>query len=613
MWVSPLQAALIYLTGIFVLGIVAQWLAWRLRLPAILLLLGFGFAAGQFDVLQISIPQEFLLPIVSLSVAVIMFEGGLSLRLEELRDAAGPIVRLVIITLLITWALGALAAWLVLDFPPRLALLLGAILVVSGPTVIVPLLRHIRPSGRIGSIVKWEGIVNDPVGAVLAVLVFEAVLVGEAAGRAEAALWGLAATLVIGFLVAFSVSGVLIMMLRRFWIPDYLHNAVFLASVVGSFTVSNLIQAESGLFTVTLIGVILANQKTVQVKHVIEFKENLRVLLISVLFILLASRVSLADLLAVGWEGLLFLALLLLVVRPLAVWLALIGSELNQKERIFLCWLAPRGIVAAAVSSLFALEITTHGAGHLPAEVLAAAEMFVPITFLVIVGTVTVYGLSAAPLARFLGLAQSNPQGILFAGAAPFVREIATVLQREGVTVLLVDTNYANLAAARMAGLPTCYASILSEYFHDEQELTGIGRLLAMTPNDEVNSLATIEFAEWFDRAEVYRLPSPPVGQRRSPSAHMLPGRQLFDAQATYAHLANRFAAGGQIKITLLTEDFTYEDFCQRHGDYWIPLFVINGDGRLTVATVENPPKPTRGQRLISFVDVYSMLANPEQ
>jgi NhaP-type Na+/H+ or K+/H+ antiporter len=594
-----------YLVGVLALGIAAQWLAWRLRLPSILLLLAFGFGAAwlvsEFYGVDIrgQIDDELLFPIISLSVAVILFEGGLTLRLSELRAAGGVVLRLVTIGALVTWIFTALIAIWLLGFDPRIAALIGAILVVTGPTVIGPLLRHVRPARKIGSIVKWEGIVIDPIGAMLAVLVYEAVLAGESGGPIDAAT-SMLQTVVVGGAFAAAGAWLLVQLLKRYWIPDYLHNPVLLASVLVLFNASNHFQSESGLLTVTLLGVILANQQQVSIKHILEFKENLRVLLISALFIVLASQIEIGDITNLGWGGLGFLVAMILVVRPASIFLATIGSELNVRERVFLAALAPRGIVAAAVSSVFALEVAHHAHGGIADQ----ARQLVPLTFLVIVGTVAVYGLTAAPLARWLGLADGKAQGILFAGADAWVRKLAELLQEEDFQVLLVDTNRQNIAKARLAGLPTACANILSEHAREEIELGGIGRVLAVTSNDEVNSLAALEFVETFGSQNAYQLPTEEEteGHRAAASLH-LRARSLFAPAATHAQLSLRIAFGAVLKKTTLTEEFTYENFQAMYGENALVLFLIEESGELTVCTADNPPTPKSGQKLICLVD----------
>lgn len=591
------QQLLIALASIVTLGIAAEWLAWRIHLPSILVLLVFGFAAGPASGFldPDAMLGELLFPIVSISVAIILFEGGMSLRLRELRQIGRVVRNLVTVGALVTWVLAATAAYYVIGLELEPALLLGAILVVTGPTVIVPLLRHVRPVHQVGSTLKWEGILIDPIGAVLAVLVFEAVLAGEVEAATTAVLLALSKTVVVGAVLAALGAGLIVVLMRRQWVPEFLESPLALMLVVASFAVSNAMQPESGLLTATLMGVALTNQKVVGVRHILEFKENLRVLLISGLFILLAARLQTAALRQIGLAELGFLAALIVVVRPAAVALSSFRSEFNWRERALLSWIAPRGIVAAAVSSIFALELAEAG--------FAGADRLVAITFMVIIGTVAIYGLTASPVARRLGVAQPDPQGVLIVGAHPWAREIARELKDEGIPVCLVDTNYANVAEARMAGLPVYYGSALTEGTLDNVELAGIGHLLALTSNDEVNSLTALHFSEVFGSNKVYQLPPEQLaGTKQQVLSQQLRGRFLFDPGASYWQLTARFDAGADVKTTNLTETFDYHTFRDRYRDA-IPLFLIGEGGRLTIFTAEDPPKPSRGQRVVAVVE----------
>ena len=593
------QQLLIGVASIIVLGVGASWLAWRINVPSILVLLLAGFIAGPLtgflDPDQLL--GDVLFPIVSLSVAIILFEGGLSLRRDELAKIGGVVGALVTIGALITWVLGAAAAHLLLGLSPPTAILLGAILVVTGPTVIVPLLRHVQPEPRLASTLRWEGILIDPIGIVLAVLVFEGVLASGVQEATTFALLGLLEALGIGLAMTAAGAGTLILLLKKDWVPGYLQSPLTLAVVVAAFTASNVLQAETGFLTATLMGVVLTNQKAVDVKHIIEFKENLGVLIISSLFVLLAARLQLSDLLGVGVPQLAFLAVLILVVRPLAVALCTLGSEFNWRERAFLAWVAPRGIVAAAVSSVFALELSEAG--------FADARLLVAITFLVIVGTVVVYGLTASPVARLLGVAHPNPQGVLILGSHRWARNIAAQLRDEGVAVCVMDSNYANIAAARMAGLSTFYGNGLSESARDEIDLSGLGRLLALTGNEEVNSLAALNFIEVFGEKQVYQL-APEDEAEVAPGegvARHLRGRFLFDHSASFTELSARFARGADLKSTNLTPEYDFEAFRRAYPSA-IPLFLLGEGGEVTVYTAKDPPEARSGQRLLAVVDV---------
>lgn len=588
---------LVGIASIIILGIGAQWLAWRLRLPSILVLLVVGFIAG--PVTGFLNPDELLgdtlFPIVSLSVALILFEGGLSLKFAEVRQTGRIVRNLVTVGALVTWVLATAAAYLLLELELPLALLFGAILVVTGPTVIIPLLRHVRAVGRISSIIKWEGILNDPIGAVLAVLIFEAIAISGLQNTVITVVTALVQTLLIGFSLGALGAGVLTFALKRYWVPDSLQNGVILMVVLGVFVASNIVQEEAGLFTVTLMGILLANQKAFDIRHIIEFKENLVVILLSNLFIILAARLQLTDLAHLGPRSLLFLLALIVIVRPAAVFLSTVGTGLGWSEKLFLSWMAPRGIVAAAVTAVFALELAEH-AGY------TKAEIMVPEMFLVIVGTVLIYGLSAGPLGRRLELARPNPQGILIVGAHAWARDIGLALQTAGYHVLLVDRNRANIRATRMAGLPTLHGDILSETILGEIEMGRIGRFLGLTANNAVNALASLHLTELFGQANVYQLPPPENKGQAERESLPFRGRYLFAPDAYYAHLDHHFETGGVIKSTQLSNEFKYNDFLEYYNHKVIPLFIIDEQGNLSVVTTDYQRTPLPGHTIIALV-----------
>lgn len=602
------EELLLGIAAIIVLGIGAQWLAWRVRLPSILLLLVFGFIAGPLTgwIRPDRMLGDALFPFVSLAVAVILYEGGLSLRFSELRQVGAVVLRLISLGLVVTWLVAAVAAYYILRLSAEIAVLLGAILVVTGPTVIKPILRHVRPVGDVGSSLKWEGILIDPIGALLAVLVFEAIIAGEFGRTPLLIAEGLLVTMLIGTLVGLAGAGLLTILLRRYWIPDHLQNSVSLMLVVAAFAVSDILRPESGLLAVTIMGIALANQPFADVQHIVAFKEDLSVFLIAGLFILLAARLDLQEVGQLSWGVAAFLAALVVVARPLSVFLSTLGSRLNWQERAFLAVMAPRGIVAAAVSSLFALRLIERG--H------AGAEQLAPVTFATIVATVLVYGLPAAPIARWLGVAEEDPQGALLMGANDLAQEIGLALQKQGLRVLLVDTNRRNVSRASLAGLDAHHASPVADYGMEELNLDGIGRLLALTPNDEANSLAAVHFAEVFGRAEVYQLPRG-NGARPDKSDEQplhLRGRLLFAEKATYEQLNQRLQSGARIKATQLTEKFDAEDFQTLYQEKALPLFLITRDHQLKVFTTDSRPTPAPGQIVISLAEPTSDEPEPE-
>jgi NhaP-type Na+/H+ or K+/H+ antiporter len=591
---------------ILVLGIGAQWLAWRLRLPSILLLLLTGFLAG--PVTGIVHPDlllgDLLLPLVSLSVALILFEGGMSLRVADLQQSGHVVRNLVSIGAIVTGLIAAVSAHLVLKLNWPLASLLGAFLLVTGPTVIGPLLRFVKPTGAVGPILRWEGIVIDPIGAMIAVLVFEAIHVTGEHHTASILALQAVKTIGIGSAAGIIAAMALMVMLARFWIPDHLQNPVALAVVMAAFVVSNYVQPESGLFSVTVLGVFLANQKKARVHHIAEFKETLSLLLISSLFITLGARLQLPDLMHAAPRGLVFLGILILVARPLAVAVSTFRSGLTWREKAFLAAMAPRGIVAAAVASVFSLRLRQAG--------VAGAELLVPYTFVVIIGTVIVYGLASGPIGRALGLASRSASGCLIVGAHALSREIGKALKDAGLQILLVDTNRAEIQKARLAGLPTHYGSILATDVQENIELSGIGRLLAMTPSDEVNALATLHFMRVFGRSEAYQLATNKP-RRTGEVADELRGRPLFGPDRTLGELSDHLEAGAVVKRTVLSTEFDAAAFQRVHPDA-VPLFLIGATGELSVFTGDLVSTAKPGMTIISLAPITSRVpASAEQ
>lgn len=586
---------------VLVLGIVAQWLAWRLKLPSILLLLIVGILAGPMALMATGHPLldvegllgDLLFTVVSLSVAVILFEGGLSLRFSDIRGSERVIRNLVTLGALVTWIITGVAAHFILGLDVALSLLLGATLVVTGPTVIIPLLNQIRPAGRVSSILRWEGIIIDPIGAILAVLVFEEILVGNIEAGIVVAIVTLLQTALIGGVIGWFGAQMMIELYRRYWVPDSLQNAATLMFVLGAFAISNVLQAESGLLTVTVMGIVMANQKRFDVKHIVDFKESLQILLISSLFILLSARMKPSDLAEIGWQTLAFIAVIVFLERPFAVWLSTIGSGLTWRERLFIAWMAPRGIVAAAVSSIFALELTEIGYPE--------AERLVPYTLAVIIGTVAIYSLTAGTLARRLGLSQRNPQGLLIVGANYWARRIALAVYQAGYRVVIADTNPVNIEAARRDGLETYYGSILAEVARDEINLAGVGRLLALTPNVEVNALAAEHFAVTFGGQNVYELARPESRDSRIAMSSLLGGQCLFDSRATYEFMSIRFGRGARL------EWWDVEDAEAVRARFdeaaLLPLFVRKPGKRLLIWRCVEPIRLETGDSVLVLID----------
>jgi len=481
-------------------GMVAQWLAWRTQIPSIIALLVAGLVLG--PVTGLINPDELLgaelFPLVSLSVALILFEGGLDLPPRELRNTGTVVRRLISIGAVITFVVGWYGAREIFEISNQAAIMIGAVLVVTGPTVVGPLLRFVRPAGTVGPILRAEGVLIDPIGATGALIAFE-IIVSDAPDQAAINVLGIVVlTLVAGIGIGLAAAVILDTALRRFLIPDQLAVPVTLAVVVTAFVVSNEVQDEAGLLAVTVLGIYLARRATSTTRQVLDFNESLRTLLISALFILLAARIQADELREVALPSLAFLAVLVLVARPISVIASSLGTSLKWRERFFLMTMAPRGIVAAAVSAIFALRMEQL---EIP-----DADKIVPIVFLVIIGTIVVYGSTAGFAARRLGLSEGQADGVLIAGAHGIGRGLALELKSLEVKSLLVDTDPYNVTRSIALGLSARRMSVLADEASHDLDLRGIGRLLAFTSNDEVNALATARFARVFGRREVFQL-----------------------------------------------------------------------------------------------------------
>jgi len=565
-------------------GMFAQWVAWRTQLPSIIALLVAGLVLG--PVTGVLEPDELLgntlFPLVSLSVALILFEGGLDLPPRELRNTGTAVRRLITIGAVITGVIGWYSAREIFGISNQAAIVLAAVLVVTGPTVVGPLLRFVRPAGTTGPILRAEGVLIDPVGATGALVAFEVVL-ADRTDEAVLTVFGIIGlTLLAGIGFGLTSAFLLDTALRRFLIPDQLTVPVTFAFVVASYVASNEIQEESGLLAVTVLGMYLARRESSTIRQVLEFNESLRTLLISVLFILLAARIEADALQEVALPSLVFLAVLVFVARPLTVVVSTVRTSLTWRERVFLTTMAPRGIVAAAVSAIFALRLEE--------ESVPDADKIVPIVFLVIIGTIVVYGFLAGPAARLLGLAEAEADGVLIVGSHAPARGLANELKSRDVKTLLIDTDPYNVTRAIASGLSARRLSALAENATESLDLRGIGRLLALTSNDEVNALSTSRFARVFGRREVFQLAP---GKKRSgksavPDEYL--GRVIGIDGLSYATLDERSRQGWKVVAAPASSSIS----AALADELFIPLVRIE-DGALAFIC-RNDPLPETGE-----------------
>ena len=583
---------------ILLVAMLCQWLAWRVRLPAILFLLLAGLVAGPLlgwlepDALL----GDLLMPMVSLSVAIILFEGSLTLDLSEIKGVGRVVQRMISIGALVTWLVVAIATHFIFHFSWQISALFGAIAIVTGPTVILPMLRSVRPTRKLANILRWEGIAIDPIGALMAVLTYEFILASVEHPAISHVLIVFFQTVLVGGLSGIVAGLVLGKLLSKSWIPDYLQNLATLGFVLLSFTVANALEHESGLIAVTVMGMWLANKKDVDIHAILNFKEHLSLLLISVLFILLAARIDLLQLASIGWQALLLLLVLQFIARPAKIWVSTVGLDISWPERGLLAWIAPRGIVAAAISAIFADKLVAAGYED--------ASLLVPLTFAMIIGTVVLQSATARLVAVWLGVAEPSPRGFLIVGANAFSRAVAKELVKHDFRCVLADSNWEDIRLARMAGLETFYGNPVSEHADLRLDLSGIGGLLAMSRQRYVNVISAVHFRADFGADRIFSLTA--AADKNKADKHKVAdsyqGNKLFSDELTYADLVNMVAKGRQLKSTTLTEEFDWVKYHDKYEHSRLPLFLIDSKGIVKPFTTGVTLKPAVGSIILALM-----------
>lgn len=589
------QTLVIAMVGI--LGIGAQWLAWRTGWPAIVLMLAAGFLAG--PVLGVFDPEHafgsLLEPMVAIGVALILFEGGLSLDFRELRHTGSAVMRLATVGVILGWLFGALAGIYIAGLAPEVAILFGGILVVTGPTVVIPLLRQSSVQSRPASILKWEAIVNDPTGALCAVIAYE--YFRKVAESPGASLFEVVPPLIIAAVIAGLIGYVAAVAIAwafpRGAVPEYLKVPVLLTTVICVFVISNLIEHEAGLVAVTVMGVALANMNVSSLRSIHPFKENVAVLLVSGIFILLSASLEPADVRYFNWSIALFLLALLFVVRPATIILSLLGSSIPWNERLFLAWIAPRGIVLVAISGLFALRLSELG--------FSDGNLLIGLSFAVVVVTIVAHGFTVDIVARWLNVKGASRPGILFVGSTPWTIALAEQIRDLKAPVLVVDASWQRLGLARQKGLPFYHGEILNEATEHNLELAPYQNLVAATENEAYNTLVCNEFAHEIGRDKVFQLGE----SADEDDKHALPiglrGRALFESGFGVEDVNERQAQGWVFRKTKLSDEFDFEAAQERLPEAANMLLLMRENGTIRFFTHAARPEPRAGDTIISF------------
>lgn len=580
------------LAGIVILGIIAQWVAWRLKLPAILPLILIGLLVGPIATLYTEDGQKLIEPIwngekglfpgdglyyfVSLAISIILFEGGLTLKRSEISNVGPVITKLITVGTMVTFFGAGMAAHFIFDLSWQISFLFAALVIVTGPTVITPILRNIPLKKDVSAVLKWEGILIDPIGALVAVLVFEFISVGEGQAYTKTALIEFGKILLFGTTFGFTFAHALAFAIKKNFIPHYLLNVVSLSVVLLVYVESDVFAHESGLLAVVVMGMVMGNMNLPNLKELLYFKESLSVLLISILFILLAANINISDMeLIYNWNTAILFIVIVFLIRPIGVFLSTRGSGLKLNEKLFIGWVGPRGIVAAGIASLFGSKLMAKGE--------PGAEYITPLVFMIVLGTVLLNATTARLFAKWVGVFLERSEGILVIGASRVSRLIANYLKNNNRHVVVIDNNEANIEKCKKMGLEGIVANIYSDALTDNIELNDVGYLMALTGNSEINKYAINKFQKQFGENGSFRL----VDSDEMNDPENNPKEGLFSHTDDFIKLTEAVRKFPAIHEIDLKDQEHYKELIEitKADDYIIPIFLKAPDGKLEIIT----------------------------
>lgn len=575
------------------LGIGSQWLAWRLKLPAIVLMLAAGIFAGPVTGL-VNPEADFgnlFRPLVAVAVALILFEGGITLKFKALRDAGPAVKRLVLFGAPLGWIFSTLAARYGAGLGWEASVIFGGILIVTGPTVVTPLLRQARLAKRPSEILRWEAIVNDPVGALAAVLAFE----GVTAFHGEGSFLEIGGHLVLGILLAgimgYIAGKALVFSFSRGWVPEYMKVPMLFALIIGVYAVSDHVLHESGLLAVTVMGFVVGNARLPALRELKRFKEHITVILVSGVFILLAASIEWEMLTQLDLRALVFVLLIMFVARPAAIFLSLVGSDIAPKEKLIVAWIGPRGVVAVAVSALFGARLVEVGIDD--------GQLLAPLAFLLVATTVVAHGFTIKPFARMLGLTSAAAPGVLLVGASDWVVALGKTLSDADIPVLIAERSWWRLSKARNEGISVYYGEILSEAAENMVDLHQYGALLAVSDNDDYNALLCADLAPEFGRNNVFQIDRHESSLKEGDLPVTIGGRTLARGYP-FDYFARNHSEGWRFRLTNISAELPLVRYKGTRPEAEI-LAVVSPNGTLKFAGPEHLPKAVDGDRILAF------------
>lgn len=584
------------LAGIIILGILAQWVAWKFKIPAILPLILIGLLVGPIAAEYLSedntkwiepvwngekglFPGDGLYYFVSLAISIILFEGGLTLKRSEIKNVGPVITKLITLGSAITFFGAGITAHYVFNLSWELSFLFSGLIIVTGPTVISPILRNIPLKKDVSAVLKWEGILIDPIGALVAVLVFEFISVGGDSGFTKTALMEFGKIILFGTTFGFTFAHGLAFAINKKLIPHYLLNVVSLSTVLLVFVESEIFAHESGLLAVVVMGMVLGNNKVENLKELLYFKESLSVLLISILFILLSANIDIEDLMLLyNWETLILFVIVVFVIRPLAVFLSTTRSNLKLNEKLFISWVGPRGIVAAGIASLFGSKLQKLG--------VEGAEYITPLVFMIVLGTVLLNATTARLFAKLVGVFLTKSETVLIIGASKVSRLLGHYLETNGRHVVLIDSNERHVEKAKELRLDAISTNIYSDTLMDNIELNDVGYIMALTGSSEINKYAIEKYGNQFGVNGAYRL----VSRNEMRDENNNPKEGLFSHTDDFNSLTELTDRHPSIQEIDLTDKAHYEDLIKisNNDKDIIPLFIKDNKGELHIISSFN-------------------------
>jgi NhaP-type Na+/H+ or K+/H+ antiporter len=583
------------LAGIIILGILAQWFAWKFKIPAILPLILIGLLVGPIAAAYLSedgskwiepvwngekglFPGDNLYYFVSLAISIVLFEGGLTLKRNEIKNVGPVITKLITLGSAITFFGAGIVTHFIFGLGWDLSFLFSGLIIVTGPTVITPILRNIPLKKDVSTVLKWEGILIDPIGALVAVLVFEFISVGGGGGFTKTALMEFGKILLFGTSFGFTFAHALAYAINKKLIPHYLLNVVSLSTVLLVFVESEVFAHESGLLAVVVMGMVLGNGKLKNLKELLHFKESMSVLLISMLFILLSANINIEDLMLLyTWKTVVLFAIVVFVIRPLAVFASTYKSNLEFKEKVFISWVGPRGIVAAGIASLFGSKLLKEG--------VEGAEYITPLVFMIVLGTVLLNATTARLFAKMIGVFLKSSDAILIVGASDPSRLIARFLRDKGKRVVLIDSNKNFIEQALEDGLEALNVNVYDDDLTDNIELNDVGYIIAITGSDTVNKHALTNFSEVFGEHGSYKIAS----SVEAKDATTKERTSFLTPNDDFINLSEAFRENPKINEVKITSEKEYYNTLDTltFQEKAIPLFIEKGKGLYLIPEFE--------------------------